>query len=206
MGNGKLVLPGILNDKEIEDAGILEPFEPGVKREGVISYGVSHFGYDIRVANKFKIFSNVGNTGPIDPKNVNPSEFFEVTTDRCIIPPNSYALAESIEHFHMPEDVIGVAIGKSTYARCGIICNVTPLEPCWQGILTIEISNATPRPAIIYANEGIAQVLFFESDEDCETSYADKKGKYQAQTGVTLPIVNKYIPRTVHIIGYQIIC
>lgn len=180
---------GILNDQEIEAANILEPFEPGVKREGVISYGVSHFGYDIRVADKFKIFSNVGSTGPIDPKAINAEEFFEVKTDKCIIPPNSYALAESVEHFHMPTDVMGVCLGKSTYARCGIIVNVTPLEPGWEGILTIEVSNATPRPTIIYANEGICQVLFFRGTPP-STNYRSKSGKYQQQKGLTLAKVD----------------
>lgn len=180
----------ILNDKEIEEAGIIEPFELGIKREGIISYGVSHFGYDIRVADKFKIFSNISTSAPIDPKAIDPSEFFEVRANKCVIPPNSYVLAESVEHFNMPDDVISICLGKSTYARCGLIVNVTPMEPGWRGILTIEISNATPRPAIIYANEGICQVLFFRGNAP-STNYRSKSGKYQNQKGLTLARVDK---------------
>lgn len=178
----------ILNDKEIDAAGIITPFEPGIKRENTISFGASHFGYDIRIARKFKIFTDL-HSGYLDPKAMNNTRFFEQDTDRCVIPPNSYALGESVEHFKMPEDVIGVCVGKSTYARCGIIVNVTPLEPGWEGILTIEISNSTPLPAVVYANEGIAQVLFFRGNVP-STTYSTKKGKYQSQEGLTLARVD----------------
>lgn len=157
---------------------------------GVISYGLSSYGYDIRVSNHFKIFTNVHNT-VVDPKNFNEQSFVSIDTDECIIPPNSFALARTVERFKIPRNVLVLCVGKSTYARCGIIVNVTPLEPEWEGYLTLEISNTTPLPAKIYANEGIAQLLFFESDEACSVSYADKKGKYQNQTGVTGPLIKR---------------
>ncbi len=165
---------------------MIEPFVESQVRGSAISYGVSSYGYDIRVADEFKIFTNINNT-VIDPKNFDPRSFVDVRTDVCIVPPNSFALARTIEYFRIPRDVLTICLGKSTYARCGIIVNVTPFEPEWEGTVTLEISNTTPLPAKIYANEGIAQVLFFQSDEPCEMSYKDKKGKYQAQTGVTLP-------------------
>ena len=165
---------------------MIEPFVESQVRGSAISYGVSSYGYDIRVADEFKIFTNINNT-VIDPKNFDPRSFVDVKTDVCIVPPNSFALARTIEYFRIPRNVLTICLGKSTYARCGIIVNVTPFEPEWEGTVTLEISNTTPLPAKIYANEGIAQVLFFQSDEPCEMSYKDKKGKYQAQTGVTLP-------------------
>ena len=165
---------------------MIEPFVESQTRTGVVSYGVSSYGYDIRVADEFKVFTNVYNT-VVDPKCFDPRSFVDIKADICIIPPNSFALARTIEYFRIPRDVLTVCLVKSTYARCGIIVNVTPFEPEWEGHVTIEISNTTPLPAKIYANEGIAQVLFFQSDEPCEVSYRDKKGKYQAQQGVTLP-------------------
>jgi len=165
---------------------MIEPFVENQTRTGVVSYGVSSYGYDIRVADEIKVFTNIYNT-VVDPKSFDPRSFVDMKADVCIIPPNSFALARTIEYFRIPRDVLTVCLGKSTYARCGIIVNVTPFEPEWEGHVTIEISNTTPLPAKIYANEGIAQVLFFQSDEPCEVSYRDKKGKYQAQTGVTLP-------------------
>ena len=166
--------------------GMIEPFEDRQVREGVVSYGLSSYGYDIRVADEFKVFTNI-NTTVIDPKQFEPRSFVDIQPDVCIVPPNSFALARTIEYFRIPRDVLTVCLGKSTYARCGIIVNVTPFEPEWEGYVTLEISNTTPLPARIYANEGIAQVLFFQGDEPCEVSYADKKGKYLKQTGVTLP-------------------
>ncbi len=166
--------------------GMIEPFEDRQVREGVVSYGLSSYGYDIRVADEFKVFTNINST-VIDPKQFDPRSFVDLQTEVCIVPPNSFALARTIEYFRIPRDVLTVCLGKSTYARCGIIVNVTPFEPEWEGFVTLEISNTTPLPARIYANEGIAQVLFFQSDEPCEVSYADKKGKYLKQTGVTLP-------------------
>jgi dCTP deaminase len=168
---------------------MIEPFVQGQVREGVISYGVSSYGYDIRVADEFKVFTNI-HTTLIDPKHFDPRSFVDIKADACIIPPNSFALARTVEYFRIPRSVLTVCLGKSTYARCGIIVNVTPFEPEWEGTATLEISNTTPLPAKIYANEGIAQVLFFESDEVCETSYGDKKGKYQAQREVTLPRID----------------
>jgi dCTP deaminase len=165
---------------------MIEPFVDDQVRQGVISYGVSSYGYDVRVGDEFKVFTNVYNT-LVDPKNFDSKSFVDIKGDVCIIPPNSFALASTIEYFRIPRDVLTVCLGKSTYARCGIIVNVTPFEPEWEGHVTIEISNTTPLPAKIYANEGIAQVLFFQSDEPCARSYKDKKGKYQAQRGVTLP-------------------
>ncbi len=169
--------------------GMIEPFADRQVRNGVISYGVSSYGYDVRIANEFRIFTNI-NTTIVDPKDFDSRSLVEYTGDVCVIPPNSFALGRSVEYFRIPRNVMTICLGKSTYARCGIITNVTPLEPGWEGYVTLEISNTTPLPARIYANEGIAQVLFFESDEDCEISYADKKGKYQAQVGVTLPRVS----------------
>ncbi len=168
------------------DHGMIEPFVDGQIRDGVVSYGLSSYGYDIRVADEFKVFTNI-NTTVIDPKNFDPRSFVDIKSDVCIVPPNSFALARTIEYFRIPRDILTICLGKSTYARCGIIVNVTPFEPEWEGYVTLEISNTTPLPAKIYANEGLAQVLFFQSDEPCERSYADKKGKYQKQVGVTLP-------------------
>ncbi len=168
------------------EKGMIAPFVDTQVRAGVVSYGVSSYGYDIRVADEFKVFTNVNNT-VIDPKNFDPRAFVDITADVCIVPPNSFALARTIEYFKIPRNILTICLGKSTYARCGIIVNVTPFEPEWEGYVTLEISNTTPLPAKIYANEGIAQVLFLESDEDCEQSYADKKGKYLKQSGVTLP-------------------
>jgi len=165
---------------------MIEPFVDDQVREGVISYGVSSYGYDVRVGDEFKVFTNVYNT-VVDPKNFDSKSFVDIRADVCIIPPNSFALASTIEYFRIPRDILTICLGKSTYARCGIIVNVTPFEPEWEGHVTIEISNTTPLPAKIYANEGIAQVLFFQSDEPCVKSYKHKKGKYQAQRGVTLP-------------------
>ena len=166
--------------------GMIEPFADRQVREGVISYGVSSYGYDMRVATEFRIFTNVLNS-MVDPKRFDPKSFVEFEGDVCIVPPNSFALGRSVEYFRIPRNVITITVGKSTYARCGIITNVTPFEPEWEGFVTLEISNTTPLPAKIYANEGIAQALFFEGDEAPETSYADRKGKYQGQRGVTLP-------------------
>lgn len=165
---------------------MIEPFVERQVRQGVISYGLSSYGYDMRVADEFKVFTNVY-SAVVDPKNFSPASFVDFKTDVCIVPPNSFALARSVEYFRIPRNVLCVTTGKSTFARCGIITNVTPLEPGWEGHVTLEISNTTPLPAKIYANEGIAQVLFFEADEECEVSYADKHGKYQGQTGVTPP-------------------
>jgi dCTP deaminase len=167
---------------------MIEPFEESQVRQGVISYGVSSYGYDMRVAGDFRIFTNVHST-VVDPKHFDARSFVEHQGEVCIVPPNSFALASSVEYFRIPRNVLTICVGKSTYARCGIITNVTPFEPEWEGHVTLEISNTTPLPARIYANEGIAQVLFFEADADdlCQTSYADKRGKYQAQRGVTLP-------------------
>ena len=172
--------------KMSQEHDMINPFSEKQVREGVISYGLSSYGYDLRVADEFKIFTNV-NSSIVDPKNFDPRSFVEFKGPVCLIPPNSFALARSIEYFRIPRNVLTICVGKSTYARCGIIVNVTPFEPEWEGTATLEISNTTPIPAKIYANEGIAQVLFFQSDEPCATSYRDKKGKYQAQRGVTLP-------------------
>jgi dCTP deaminase len=180
----------VKNDRWIarmaREEGMIEPFEERQVRAGVISYGVSSYGYDIRVADEFRIFTNV-NSSIVDPKSFDPRSLVDVHGDVCVIPPNSFALARTVEYFRIPRSIITVCVGKSTYARCGIIVNVTPFEPEWEGHATLEISNTTPLPAKVYANEGIAQVLFLESDEECEISYADKKGKYQAQRGVVLP-------------------
>ena len=170
--------------------GMIEPFEEKQVRyvgdEKVISYGVSSYGYDVRCANEFKIFTNI-NSAIVDPKDFSDESFVDVQEDVCIIPPNSFALARTVEYFHIPRDVLTICLGKSTYARCGIIVNVTPLEPEWEGHVTLEFSNTTTLPAKIYANEGVAQMLFYQSDEACEISYKDRGGKYQGQRGVTLP-------------------
>ncbi len=165
---------------------MIEPFEEKQVRKGVISYGLSSYGYDNRVADEFKLFTDIYST-MVDPKKFDPKSFVDMKSDSIIIPPNSFALARTVEYFRIPRNVLTVCLGKSTYARCGIIVNVTPFEPEWEGTATLEISNTTPLPAKIYANEGVAQVIFFESDEVCETSYKDRGGKYQGQKGVTLP-------------------
>ena len=175
-----------------EAHGMIEPFAPGQVRESeagrIISYGTSSYGYDVRCADEFKIFTNI-NSAIVDPKNFDSNSFVDIKSDVCIIPPNSFALARTVEYLRIPRDVLVVCLGKSTYARCGIIVNVTPFEPEWEGFVTLEISNTTPLPARIYANEGIAQVLFFEAEEVCAVSYADKKGKYQLQKKIELPKV-----------------
>ncbi len=172
------------------EQGLIEPFEPGqvreVNGERIVSYGTSSYGYDVRCADEFKIFTNI-ESAFVDPKAFDESSFVDKQGDVCVIPPNSFALARTIEYFRIPRNVLTICLGKSTYARCGIIVNVTPLEPEWEGNVTLEFSNTTPLPAKIYANEGVAQMLFFESDEECEISYKDKGGKYQGQKGVTLP-------------------
>jgi dCTP deaminase len=176
--------------KMAAEHGMIEPFEPGQVRENgsgrIISFGTSSYGYDVRCAADFKIFTNINST-IVDPKNFDEGSFVDINTDVCVIPPNSFALARTVEYFRIPRNVLTICLGKSTYARCGIIVNVTPLEPEWEGHVTLEFSNTTPLPAKIFANEGVAQMLFFESDEECETSYRDRGGKYQGQTGVTLP-------------------
>ncbi len=173
-----------------EEHGMIEPFEPGqvrrVNGKPIVSYGTSSYGYDVRCSDEFKIFTNIESV-IVDPKAFDETSFVDKQSDTCIIPPNSFALARTVEYFRIPRNVLTVCLGKSTYARCGIIVNVTPLEPEWEGHVTLEFSNTTPLPARIYANEGIAQMLFFESDEECETSYKDRGGKYQGQRGVTLP-------------------
>ena len=170
---------------------MIEPFEEGqvryVEGEKVISYGLSSYGYDLRVSNEFKVFTNLYSS-IVDPKDFRENSFVHLDTDVCVVPPNSFALARSIEYFRIPRNVLTLCIGKSTYARCGIIVNVTPFEPEWEGYVTLEISNTTPLPAKIYANEGIAQVLFYQAVEECEISYADRKGKYMGQTQITLPV------------------
>ncbi len=172
--------------KMAKEEAMIEPFADAQVREGVISYGVSSYGYDIRVADEFKIFTNVY-SAIVDPKHFDTKSMVDYKGDMCLIPPNSFALARTVEYFRIPRGVLTICVGKSTYARCGIIVNVTPFEPEWEGFVTLEISNTTPLPARIYANEGIAQVLFFEADEQCEVSYADKKGKYQKQQSIVLP-------------------
>ena len=173
-----------------EQHGMIEPFEVNQVRDNgngrMISYGTSSYGYDVRCADEFKIFTNI-NSAIVDPKGFDETSFVDIKANECVIPPNSFALASTVEYFRIPRSILTVCLGKSTYARCGIIINVTPLEPEWEGHVTIEISNSTPLPAKIYANEGIAQMVFFESDEICETSYKDRAGKYQGQRGVTLP-------------------
>ena len=172
--------------KMAREQRMIEPYADNQVRDGVISFGVSSYGYDIRVADEYKIFTNVY-SAVVDPKHFNPQSMIDYKGDICVIPPNSFALARTIEYFRIPRRVLTVCLGKSTYARCGIIVNVTPFEPEWEGFVTLEISNTTPLPARIYSNEGIAQVLFFEADEECEVSYADKKGKYQKQQTIVLP-------------------
>ncbi|MGW8225921.1 MAG: dCTP deaminase [Anaerolineales bacterium] len=169
-----------------KETGMIEPFADNQVRDGVISYGVSSYGYDIRVADEFKIFTNVY-SAVVDPKHFDRNSMVDFKGEICVIPPNSFALARTVEYFRIPRDVLTICLGKSTYARCGIIVNVTPFEPEWEGYVTLEISNTTPLPARIYAQEGIAQVLFFQADEECEVSYADKKGKYQKQEAIVLP-------------------
>ncbi len=179
----------VKSDRWIKDMGargMIEPFSQSQVREGVISSGVSSYGYDMRIFDEFKIFTNINST-VIDPKSFDPRSFVDFRGDVCIVPPNSFALGRSVEYFRIPRDVLVICLGKSTYARCGIVVNVTPLEPEWEGHVTIEISNTTPLPAKIYANEGIAQLIFLGGSELCEVSYADKSGKYQAQRGITLP-------------------
>ncbi len=174
----------------VDEMGMIDPFEPGqcreVNGEKIVSYGTSSYGYDVRCSDEFKIFTNVS-SATIDPKHFDQGSFVDFKGDCCIIPPNSFALARTVEYFRIPRSVLTICLGKSTYARCGIIVNVTPLEPEWEGQVTLEFSNTTTLPAKIYANEGVAQMLFFESDEICDTSYKDRGGKYQGQTGVTLP-------------------
>jgi dCTP deaminase len=172
--------------KMAREEKMIDPFAAEQVRDGVISYGVSSYGYDIRVADEFKIFTNVY-SAIVDPKHFDKASMVDLKSDVCIIPPNSFALARTVEYFRIPRGVLTICVGKSTYARCGIIVNVTPFEPEWEGFVTLEISNTTPLPAKIYANEGIAQVLFFEADEECHQSYADKKGKYQKQKKIVLP-------------------
>ena len=173
-----------------KEHGMIEPFEPEQVRENaagrIVSYGTSSYGYDVRCSDEFKIFTNI-NSAIVDPKAFDQSSFVDLQSDVCVIPPNSFALARTVEFFRIPRTVLTICLGKSTYARCGIIVNVTPLEPEWEGHVTLEFSNTTSLPAKIYANEGVAQMLFLESDEACETSYRDRDGKYQGQTGVTLP-------------------
>jgi dCTP deaminase len=180
----------IKSDKWIRQMALkkemIKPFSSGRIKRGKISYGLSSYGYDIRVADEFKVFTNV-NTTIVDPKKFDPRSLVDVKGNFCLIPPNSFALARTVEYFKIPRNILTICLGKSTYARCGIIVNVTPFEPEWEGYATLEISNTTPLPAKIYANEGIAQIIFLESDEECETSYKDKKGKYQAQKKITLP-------------------
>ena len=181
---------GLMNDRWINYMSVcnlmIDPYVSEQVREGVISYGVSSYGYDMRVADEFKVFTNI-NSAIVDPKDFDSDSFVDIQNDVCVIPPNSFALGRSLEYFRIPRKVLTICMGKSTYARCGIIVNVTPFEPEWEGFVTLEISNTTPLPAKVYANEGIAQVIFFEADEMCAQSYADKKGKYQGQTGVTPP-------------------
>ncbi|HEX2494127.1 MAG TPA: dCTP deaminase [Steroidobacter sp.] len=176
--------------RRMAEQGMIEPFAAGqvrlAKGEKIISFGTSSYGYDVRCANEFKIFTNINST-IVDPKNFDSKNFVDLVSDVCIIPPNSFALARTVEYLRIPRNVLTICLGKSTYARCGIIVNVTPLEPEWEGHVTLEFSNTTPLPAKIYANEGVAQMLFLESDEICETSYKDRGGKYQGQRGVTLP-------------------
>ncbi|MEM6780776.1 MAG: dCTP deaminase [Pseudomonadota bacterium] len=186
--------PGILSDAQIRELALehdmISPFEEKQTAKGKISYGLSSYGYDSRCSNEFKIFTNVDNA-IVDPKDFSEKSFVDRTTDVCIIPPNSFVLTRSVEYFKIPRDVMVICLGKSTYARCGLIVNVTPLEPGWEGHVTLEISNTTPLPAKVYANEGVAQFLFFKGSEVCETSYADRAGKYMGQQGVTLPRIKE---------------
>jgi dCTP deaminase len=180
----------LLSDREIKEYvkkyKMIDPFESSQVKEGVISYGLSSYGYDFRIADEFKIFTNINNA-IVDPKNFDPKSFVNFTGKECIIPPNSFILAKSLERFKIPRDILGICVGKSTYARCGLIVNITPIEAEWEGYITVEISNTTPLPAKIYASEGIAQLLFLKGNQMCEISYADKKGKYQGQKNITLP-------------------
>jgi dCTP deaminase len=191
-GNGtdakEPTMAGVLADWQIQRDVKIEPFAEGASRPGVVSYGLTSYGYDVRVGRRFKVFTNV-RCAVVDPKNFDRASFVDVEGDFCLIPPNSFALAETVEYLEIPRDIVAVCVGKSTYARCGIIVNVTPLEPEWRGKITIEISNTTPLPAKIYANEGIAQILFLRGEQVCKVSYGDKKGKYQDQKGLTLPFV-----------------
>ena len=184
----------VLSDRWIKKMALekemIKPFISKQKKGRVISYGLSSFGYDARVSNEFKIFTDV-DSAVVDPKNFNKNSFVSRKVEECIIPPNSFVLASTVEYFKIPKDVLVICLGKSTYARCGIIVNVTPFEPEWEGYVTLEISNTTPLPAKIYSNEGLCQVLFFQSDEDCRISYKDKEGKYQEQSGITLPRMKK---------------
>lgn len=187
---GANAVPGILADHQIrhlaQNEGMIEPFVEKQTREGVISYGLSSYGYDARCSDDFMIFTNIDNA-LVDPKNFSNQSFVERKTDVCVIPPNSFVLTRTVEYFRIPKDVLVICLGKSTYARCGLIVNVTPLEPGWEGHVTLEISNTTPLPAKIYANEGLCQFLFFKGSDACEVSYADRSGKYMGQRGVTLP-------------------
>jgi len=180
------ILPDSWIREQAQENGMITPFSEKLSKDGVISYGLSSYGYDCRLSDEFMIFTNVDNA-IVDPKSFNPNSFVERKTDVCVIPPNSFVLCRTVETFKIPRDVLVVCLGKSTYARCGLIVNVTPLEPEWEGQVTLEISNTTPLPAKVYANEGIAQFLFFKGDSPCETSYADRAGKYMMQEGVTLP-------------------
>jgi dCTP deaminase len=188
--SAEVKLMSVKNDRWIRrmvlEQDMIRPFAESQVREGVISYGLSSYGYDLRVADEFKIFTNVNST-IVDPKRFDERSFVEFRGPVCIVPPNSFALARSVEYFKIPRSVLTICVGKSTYARCGIIVNVTPLEPEWEGFVTLEISNTTPLPARVYSNEGLCQIVFFESDDLCEISYKDKKGKYQAQQGIVLP-------------------
>jgi dCTP deaminase len=179
---------GVLADWQIQSEIKIEPFAESSLRPGVVSFGLSSYGYDVRVGRHFKVFTNA-HCAVVDPKNFDPSSFVDIEGDYCLIPPNSFALAETVEYLEIPRDILSICVGKSTYARCGIIVNVTPLEPEWRGKITIEISNTTPLPAKIYAGEGIAQIVFLRCDAVCRTSYGDKRGKYQDQKGLTLPFV-----------------
>lgn len=181
-----MILSDIWIREQAQKNGMIEPFVESQKRDGMISYGLSSYGYDARCSPEFKIFTNVNNA-VVDPKEFSPNSFVDRETDVCVIPPNSFALARTVEYFRIPRDVLVICLGKSTYARCGIIVNVTPLEPEWEGHVTLEFSNTTPLPAKIYANEGVCQFLFFKGDQPCETSYKDRSGKYMGQKGVTLP-------------------
>lgn len=181
----------VLSDVEIQRDIEIRPFADARQRPGVISYGLSSYGYDVRVGRRYKIFTNVRSV-VVDPKNFSEGSFVDFEGDECIIPPNSFALAETVEYLAIPRDVLAICVGKSTYARCGIIVNVTPLEPEWRGKVTLEISNTTPLPAKIYSNEGIAQIIFLRAEHVCEVSYADKRGKYQDQVGLTLPLVQAH--------------
>ncbi|MGE0109224.1 MAG: dCTP deaminase [Bdellovibrionales bacterium] len=180
------IMPDHWIRQQAQTNDMISPFEEKQKRDGIISYGLSSYGYDARLANEFKIFTNVDNA-IVDPKEFAETSFVSRQTDVCVIPPNSFVLARTVEHFKIPRDILVICLGKSTYARCGLIVNVTPLEPEWEGHVTLEISNTTPLPARVYAGEGICQFLFFQGDSPCEISYADKAGKYMGQTGVTLP-------------------